>query len=247
MAGIGISGHMTPVRIGLIGDRDPAVTAHRAIPLALELAGAAIGAEVAVTWFGTDAIAGRIPQSLGGCDGIWCVPASPYRSEAGALSAIRYARETGRPFLGTCGGFQHALLEYARNVLGIRAASHAETDPDAGEQVITPLACELVEQRGTVIFEPGSRFLALHGAREITEGYHCRYGLSAAYQAKLADSSLRIVARDAAGEVRAMELRGHPFFCLTLYQPERAALTGRAHPLVNAFVAAARAGMPVSA
>ena len=238
---------MTPVRIGLIGDRNPDVTAHRAIPLALELAGAALGAEVAVTWFGTDAIEGRVPESLGHCDGIWCVPASPYRSEAGALSAIRYARETGRPFLGTCGGFQHALLEYARNVLGMTTAAHAETDPDAAELVITPLACELVEQRGTVILESGSRLEALHGATEIAETYHCRYGLSPAYQAKLAGSALRVVARDAAGEVRAMELRGHPFFCVTLYQPERAALAGHAHPLVNAFVAAARAGTTVSA
>ena len=231
---------MTPVRIGLIGDRDSAVTAHRAIPRALELAGAALGTEVAVSWFDTDTLDGRASTALADCDGIWCVPASPYRSEAGALSGIRYAREARRPFLGTCGGFQHALLEYARNVMGVRRAAHSETDPNAVEQVITPLACELVEQSGAVVFVPGSRLAAVHGAPDVVETYHCRYGLSPAYELKLAGGPLRVSARDAAGEVRAMELTDHPFFVLTLYQPERAALEGRAHPLVNAFVAAAR-------
>ena len=231
---------MTAVRIGLIGDRDPAVTAHRAIPRALELAGAALGTAVAAEWFGTGTLAGRASTALADCDGIWCVPASPYRSEAGALSGIRYAREVRRPFLGTCGGFQHALLEYARNVMGIHGAAHSETQPEAAELIITPLSCELVEKRGAVIFAAGSRLASIHGATEVVETYHCRYGLSPAYEPRLAGGPLRIVGRDASGEVRAAELADHPFFVLTLYQPERAALEGRAHPLVNAFVAAAR-------
>jgi CTP synthase (UTP-ammonia lyase) len=231
---------MRSIRIGLIGDHDPAVTAHRAIPRALELAGAALGTAVTAVWCGTETLAGGAGAALADCDGIWCVPASPYRSEAGVLSGIRYAREGRRPFLGTCGGFQHALLEYARNALGIRGAAHSETDPGAAEPVITPLACELVEQNGAVRFEPGSRLAALYGAAEVVETYHCRYGLSPAYERRLAGGPLRVVARDGAGEVRALELIDHPFFVLTLYQPERAALEGRAHPLINAFVAATR-------
>ncbi len=231
---------MTVVRIGLIGDHDPEVTAHRAIPRVLELAGAALGAEVAVEWFGTGTLDGGASTALAASDGIWCVPGSPYRSEAGALSAIRYAREGRRPFLGTCGGFQHALLEYARNVMGVAGAAHSEIDPDAAEQVITPLSCDLVETSGAVVPVPGSRLAALHAAAEVVETYHCRYGLSPAYERKMAGGPLRIIARDRAGEVRAVELSGHPFFVLTLYQPERAALERRAHPLVNAFVAAAQ-------
>jgi CTP synthase (UTP-ammonia lyase) len=233
---------MTVVRVGLIGDRDPTVTAHRAIPQALELAGAALGAEVAVTWFGTDTLDGRAGAALAECHGIWCVPGSPYRSEAGALAGIRYAREARRPFLGTCGGFQHAVLEYARNVLGVRGAAHSETDPDAGEPVITPLSCALVEQGGTVVFAPGSRLAVLYDVTKVVETYHCRYGLAPGFEPKLAGGPLRAIARDDTGEVRALELADHPFFVLTLYQPERAALEGRAHPLINAFVAAARTG-----
>ncbi|HEU5219257.1 MAG TPA: CTP synthase [Gemmatimonadales bacterium] len=228
------------VRIGLIGDHDPSVTAHRAIPRSLALAGAALDSDVIPEWFGTESLEGGAGTALATCDGIWCVPASPYRSESGALSGIRYAREDRRPFLGTCGGFQHALLEYARNAMQIGEAAHSETEPGALDPVITPLSCELVETSGAVKFVPGTRLEALYGAPEALETYHCRYGLSPAYERKLAGGPLRIIARDSAGEVRAVELIGHPFFVLTLYQPERSALEGRAHPLITAFVEAAR-------
>ncbi len=233
---------MSALRIGLIGDHNPSVIAHRAIPLALAFAGEELGVSVVVTWFGTDTLEASAATVLDGLDGIWCVPASPYRSEAGALEGIRHARESGRPFLGTCGGFQHAMLEYARNVLGLQGAAHAETDPHAADQVITPLSCELVEHSGAVTLLAGSLLADLHQSTEVMETYHCRYGLSPAYEERLTRGPLRIVARDASGEVRAAELTGHPFFVVTLYQPERAALEGRPHPLVNAFVEAAMAG-----
>ena len=230
---------MSGVRIGLIGDHDPGVTAHRAIPLALELAGARYGTAVEYEWIATETLASGVTAALAGCDGLWCVPASPYRSEAGALSGIRFARESRRPFLGTCGGFQHAVLEYARNVLGLAGAAHAETEPEASEPVIAPLSCSLVEASGTVVVAPRSRLAVIYGATQAEETYHCRYGLNPEFERRLVSGPLRVVARDTAGEVRAMELIDHPFFVLTLYQPERAALVGKAHPLVNAFVAAA--------
>src|SRR4029077_3316923 len=100
------------------------------------------------------------------------------KSTDGALRAIRLARATGTPFLGTCGGFQHVILEYARNVLGWADAEHAELAPGAGRPVITPLACSLVEARDSVRFTPGSHVAEAYGALESTEGYHCRYGLN---------------------------------------------------------------------
>lgn len=111
-----------PIRIALIGDYDPQVTAHQAIPVALEMAAEHSGLNVQWQWLATDDIHAETP--LHRFDGVWCVPASPYRSMDGALLAIRFAREQRRPFLGTCGGFQHAVLEYARNVLGWSDAEH---------------------------------------------------------------------------------------------------------------------------
>jgi CTP synthase (UTP-ammonia lyase) len=157
----------------------------------------------------------------------------------GALRAIRYAREHGVPFLGTCGGFQHALIEYARSALGLREAEHAESTPGAGVQLIAPLSCSLVGVSGPVRFAAGSRVRAIYGASEATETYHCNYGLSPRYAGRFAAGPLRITATDDAGEPRVVELEGHPFFVATLYQPERWALRGALHPLVAAFVAAA--------
>ncbi len=232
---------MRTVSLALVGDYNPDVPAHQAIPEALRLSAERLGVSVEPVWKHTSTLGPDVAKQLADFAGIWCVPASPYASTDGALAAIRFARESGRPFLGTCGGFQHALLEYARNVLGLEAA-HAETAPDAAQPLISRLSCSLVEQRGTVTLAEGSRLRAVYGAAQAEEGYRCNYGLNPAYEPLFRGGPLRVAARDAAGEVRAVELAGHPFFVATLFQPERAALEGAEHPLVTAFVAAAASG-----
>ncbi len=123
--------HAASGRIALIGDRSDAVAAHRAIPLALELAAGAGVPRLTWEWLPTSMLTGDVPARLAVFDGIWCVPASPYVNTAGALAAIRVARERQVPFLGTCGGFQHALLDYAAAVWEVAAPAHAELDPAA--------------------------------------------------------------------------------------------------------------------
>jgi CTP synthase (UTP-ammonia lyase) len=226
-------------RIGLVGDYNADVPAHQAIPRALALAESTLGVPLEFRWLPTETI--ESDAALLPFDALWCVPASPYRGMEGALRAIRFAREGPRPFLGTCGGFQHAVVEYARNVLGWADAEHAETAPDAARPVIVPLACALVEVTDKVRLRPGSRIAAAYGASEATEGYRCRYGLNESFRATLVSGALRVTAEDSAGDIRALELEGHPFFVATLFQPERAALTGRLPPLVAAFARAALA------
>jgi CTP synthase (UTP-ammonia lyase) len=225
------------VRIALIGDYNPSAKAHEAIPGALTLA---CGADIEARWdwLHTSTLTGEPADQLAEYDGIWCVPASPYVNSRGALKAIRFARESGRAFLGTCGGFQHAIMEYAEAVWGV-AAAHAEVDVDAVEPVIAPLTCSLVEQSGELYFEPRSRLALIYGATTANEEYHCRYGLNPRHAARLASGALRIAARDGADEVRAVELDGDQFFMATLFQPERSAFSGRRHPLIRAFVVAA--------
>ena len=72
---------------------------------------------------------GNAPAVLNSCDGLWASPGSPYKSFDGMLRGIEFARIHNRPFLGTCGGFQYALIECARNVIGIPDANTAEEDP----------------------------------------------------------------------------------------------------------------------
>lgn len=228
------------MRIGLIGDYDSSVTAHRAIPVALRAAFEALPAPTTFEWVPTQEILGE--SRIAELDAFWCVPASPYRNMDGALCAIRYAREHRRPFLGTCGGFQHAIVEYARNVLGWADADHAETSPQAARAVISPLHCALVETAGTIRLQPGSRLARAYGRPEIVEGYRCRFGMNTEFAAQLTSGPLRAVGIDAMGEVRAVELEGHPFFVATLFQPERAVLGGTVPPLVSAFVHACELG-----
>lgn len=227
------------VRIGLVGDRSPAVRAHGAIPVALELAGRALGVTPEPVWLSTRELHGVSTDALAPFAGVWCVPGSPYESMDGALTAIRAAREQGLPFLGTCGGFQHALIEFARNVLGLRDADHAESNPDAAMPLVGALSCSLVGMRGKVTLTEDSRAARAFGRTESTEAYHCNYGLNARYRHVLDGAALRITGEDEEGAVRVVELTGHPFYMATLFQPELSASTGQPHPLVQAFLAAA--------
>ncbi len=221
------------LRIALVGDFNPDVVAHQAIPLAIDDAAAVQELIADYDWLATDEIASA--DDLVGYDAIWVVPASPYKNAQGAFTAIRYARENGVPFLGTCGGFQHALIEYARNVMGWDDAAHAETDSE-GRMVVTPLACSLVEQTGTIELRPNTLISRAYGKDAIDEGYHCNYGVAPEFAAELDKSDLRVTGWDEEGEVRAVELVTHPFFVATLFQHERAALSGRPAPLVHALL-----------
>ncbi|MCK3826449.1 CTP synthase [Pseudomonas sp. W2Aug9] len=229
------------LHLALIGDYNPDVIAHQAIPLALQQAAAALGLSVQVQWLDTDTL--TCTSALHGFDGFWCVPASPYCDTEGALRAIRFAREQRRPFLGTCGGFQHAVLEYARNVLGWADAEHGELAPDAERAVITPLSCSLVEVNDTVRLAPYTRIAQAYASVDIHEGYRCRYGINPTFAGALLEGNLIPTGHDSAGDLRAVELLDHPFFVATLFQPERAALNGITPPLALALLKACRGAL----
>lgn len=224
-------------RLALIGDYDANKTAHLAIPRVLERARRATGVNLDWEWIGTDRVF-NAAETLAGFSGVWMAPGSPYRDLDGALTAIRHAREHDLPFLGTCGGFQHALIEFARNVAELAGADHAETNAGAPTLVVTPLACSLVDQMGSITFTPGSRMNAIFGGQPAHEGYHCNYGVNPTYRTRLETAGLRFTGFDATGDIRAFELPGRRFFLGTLFQPERSALRDAGHSLVEAFVAA---------
>jgi CTP synthase len=193
--------------------------------------------DVAWEWVATREIS-NAPGVLAGYAGLWVVPASPYENTEGVLEAIRWAREGKRPFLGTCGGFQHMLIEFARDVAGISGADHSETNPGGSTLVVTPLSCSLAEKRGGVHFAPGSLIGKAHPGPDADAEYNCNYGLNPAYRPALEAAGLVFTSWDDNGDIRGAELPSHPFFAGVLFQPERAVLRGEAPPLVLAFVKA---------
>ncbi len=233
-------------RIALVGDYSPDVLAHLAIPKAVNIASKTSDLPTECDWIATTDL-GAPADALRGFDAVWCVPASPYANMDGALDAIRYARETGLPFLGTCGGYQHAALEFARNVLGLAEADNGEVNADAEMPLISPLACALVEQSGDIVFVPDSHIAKIHGVTRVTEKYHCSYGIAPEYLNLYKGSALDIAGFDNEGDPRAIEIKSHPFFIGTAYQPERSAFSNQPHPLIEAFVAAAAGKLSVAA
>ncbi len=218
----------------LLGDRSDDVVAHPAIERSLESLG------VPWRWLATPDV-GEPAVSLADAGGLWCTPGSPYADTAGVLRAIRFARESQLPFLGTCGGFQHLLLECAHHLCGAAITAHAELDPTAADPVCTPLSCALRETLGSVVFTPGSTLHQLLGPHCDDVGYNCGFALSPTWQPRLEAIGMRFTGHDAAnGSIRAVELPAHPFCIGTLFQPSRAILRGSVHPLVRAFVATTR-------
>ncbi|MFD7661823.1 hypothetical protein [Streptomyces sp. NPDC059788] len=224
-------------RIALVGDRSDTVRSHVRIPGLLKALRVRDGLDLDAYWVPTE----DAGQGMAGFDAVWVLPGSPYRSEAGALAAIRSAREGGIPFLGTCGGFQHALLEFARNVCGLTRAGHAENAPATApeEAVVVPLACSLAGHEGAVEIAPGSRAARLLGAGRIQARYHCTYGPSPRHLDVLREHGLSFTGTDESGDVRIAELPAHPFFLATLFQPELDGDGTRAHPLITGLAAAA--------
>ncbi len=200
---------------------------------------AALGLSVEPRWIDTAELArpGGLKR-LAEFRGIWIGPGSPYANMDGALLAIRLARERGIPVLGTCGGFQHIILEYARNVLGFTDAEHEESAPQASRLFISRLACSLVGRTMTVTLEPGSMLASIYGRNNVQEQYLCNFGVNLDYVDKLRSGTLKVVGSDAEGTVRAVELPGHPFFIGTLFLPQHSSAPSNPHPLVSAFLRA---------
>jgi CTP synthase (UTP-ammonia lyase) len=225
-----------PARIALVGDRSANVTAHARIPVIIDALLRRDGIALDAYWISTSDVAAG---GVGGFDAIWLVPGSPYASAAGAISAVRAARESQIPFLGTCGGFQHALLEFARDVCGLATVENQEVTPRAEDLLIVALECSLVGHEDAVTVVPGTLAAKILGPGRRTERYHCAYGLNPEYLDVLTAHGLRFSGCDDGGQVRIAELPGHPFFVGTLFQPELSGDGSRPHPMIAALATAA--------
>jgi CTP synthase (UTP-ammonia lyase) len=224
-----------PASIAVVGDRDPSYLTHRELDATLAL----LPPGVSARWVATDSPDAR---ALDGFDALWIVPGTPYRDEAPVFAAIAHARREGVPILGTCGGFQHMLVEFARNVAGMPGAAHAETDPGAELHVVSALACSLVGAERTVTTVPGTLVAELCGTAPFAGFHYCSYGVAPAHLERLVAAGLVVSATAPDAGVEAVELPAHPFYLATLFQPQvGSSATGVLHPVVAALIDAAKA------
>lgn len=226
--------------VAVIGDRIEGFAPQDAIGAAIQHAATLVERPtLTVRWIPTDLLESDGSEVLSGAGAVWCAPGSPYRSLTGALEGVRWAREARVPFLGTCAGFQHAVIEFARNVLD-KTASHAEYGESGDVQLfIDELLCSLVGQTMRVeIVDP--ELLEIYGTVSPAERYYCRFGLNPIWRQPLHEAGLRIAGVDSRdGDARVMRLAGHPFYVLTLFVPQTSSSQAAPHPLITSYIRAA--------
>lgn len=223
----------------ILADFDSRSRSHAATNDAIAHSANALGLAIEPRWIGTAELARPDGlKRLADFRGLWIGPGSPYVSMEGALSAISMARKQGIPLFGTCGGFQHIILEYARNVLNLTDAEHEESAPHASRLLISRLACSLVGRTMSIALAPGSMVARIYGRTSSQEEYLCNFGVNPDFVDTLRASALRVVGSDVEGAVRAVELAEHPFFVGTLFLPQHSSTASNPHPLVTAFMKA---------
>jgi CTP synthase (UTP-ammonia lyase) len=223
------------MKIGVIGDYHPQYPSHLATEDALMHSSRKLGIDIEQEWIPTASIMERLDAIASAYSGYWVAPGSPDSVE-NVYHLIQYAREKLIPLIGTCGGFQHLLVEYARNSLLLAGAANEEHSPDGEFLLINKMACSLEGQTGEVNFEKGTRLQSIYSSTAAQEQFRCNYGLNPEYQSLIEKSQLKIVASGPSGEPRAVELSGHPFYIGTLFVPQLTSSPEAPHPLINAFV-----------
>ncbi len=249
--------------IAVVGKYVDLPDAYLSVAEALRHGGIANGVHVDIRWIASDALgsAGDAPEDdrdteqrterlLAGVDGIVVPGGFGVRGVEGKIQAIRYARRHGIPFLGLCLGLQLAVIEFARNVCGLRGADSAEFDDTTPHPVIDLMLAQrdVVDKGGTMRLgsypahlRAGTRVREAYGGiDEIEERHRHRYEVNNAYRQQLEDAGLIIAGTSPSGElVEFVELAEHPWFVATQAHPEFASRPTRPHPLFAGLVAAA--------
>ncbi len=231
---------MNTIKIGIIGDYNPKSLAQLMTGKSLHHAAVAVGITVEEHWIPTKSLLEvHGVEILRQFDGIWGGPGD-VNSLNGSIEGIRFAREHNIPYIGTCAGFQYAVLEFARNVLGIVDATTAEFNPKQGCLVITPLGCNIAGKKMVVNIASNTLAHCLYGCDTATEEYFCRFGINPLYQDAILEAGLKITGYDSDGEPRIFELSNHPFFLASLFVPQTSSTPECPHPLITGFVVACR-------
>jgi CTP synthase len=239
------------VKIAICGKYVGLHDAYKSIIEAFVHAGAANRVSVELDWVDTEVLdRGNLGSRLGGCHGILVCPGFGERGAEGKVLAAQYARENGVPYFGICLGMQIAIIEFARNVCGLKGAHSTEFDAKAAHPVIDFLPDQRgVENMGGTmrlgaypcVLAKDSLARKAYGADEISERHRHRYEVNNEYRQRLADKGMVFSGASPDGSLVEMaELPGHPWFLGCQFHPEFKSRPMRPHPLFRDFVRAAR-------
>lgn len=239
-----------PVKIALVGKYIQLHDAYLSVAEALRHAGYENEANVTIEWIDSEELSPEeVEETLGGMDGILIPGGFGYRGIEGKIAAVKYARENDIPFLGICLGMQVAVIEYARNVLGLSQANSHEFDEGTPDAVIDlmPDQVDVDEKGGTMrlgaypcAIVEGSVLERAYGVPEIQERHRHRYEFSNRYREPMQRAGLKLGGLSPDGRlVEAVELPQNKFFVGVQYHPEFKSRPNKAHPLFREFIAAA--------
>ncbi len=238
------------VEIGLVGKYVELQDAYKSIKEALEHAGAENETKVNIRWVHSEKLTPKnVGKHLGGLSGILVAPGFGHRGAEGKIEAVRYAREHGVPFLGICLGMQCAVVEFARNVLGLADANSVEMDAETKNPVIALMEDQKVqEDKGGTMrlgaypckLTEGSLAFKVYGRKDISERHRHRYEFNNSYLDAFQKAGMVATGINPKGKlVEIVEIKDHPWFMGVQFHPEYRSTVARPHALFVGFVRAA--------
>jgi CTP synthase len=240
-----------PVTIAVVGKYVTLRDAYLSVMEALYHGGFHHGSDVQIRWVASDDLGGQATEdALRDVHGVLIPGGFGIRGVEGKIAAVRYARERGVPFLGICLGLQCAVIEFARNVMGLDGANSSEFDPATSHAVIDllPEQKDVTDLCGSMRLGaqpchvvPGTRAADAYGEAVVYERHRHRWEVNPAYHSQLEAHGLVLSGNSHNGRLtEIVELADHPFFVAAQFHPELRSRPTRPHPLFRDLVGAAQ-------
>jgi CTP synthase len=239
------------VKVAVIGKYTELQDSYKSVKEALIHGGIANDVGVDIQWLASDMFTGRekTRELLADYHAVLVPGGFGVRGVEGMLEAIRYARESGLPFFGICLGMQTAIIEFARNVIGLDDSHSSEFAPECSNPVISLMESQqhVTDMGGTMRLGaypcrlgPGTRAAEIYGAAQVSERHRHRYEVSNSYRDSFVEHGLTLSGLSPDGSlVEIIELQTHPWFIGCQFHPELQSRPTRPHPLFASFIGAA--------
>ena len=239
------------VKVAVIGKYTELVDSYKSVQEALIHGGIANDVGVDISWLASDMFTdrARTRELLADYHAVLVPGGFGVRGVEGMLEAIRYARESGLPFFGICLGMQTAIIEFARNVIGLDDSHSSEFAPECADPVISLMESQqhVTDVGGTMRLGAypcrlgaGTRAAAMYGVPQVSERHRHRYEVSNAYRDRFVEHGLTLSGLSPDGSlVEIVELQTHPWYIGCQFHPELQSRPTRPHPLFASFIDAA--------